>query len=176
MPRRDGAGAPRPALTSTRRIFKDRDGQRGIMVSLVQPSVTLESVKIQGAHLTSIDLEVRLRVENPNPIDAILRELPFTVWFRWGNRREEIASGNTGRMEIAANGSTPITVPVTSYDLPLFEALATIIARGDLRLEIEGNAVIDHTLGWTLPFTETVDVTERMVIDALEGRAGKKEP
>jgi len=144
------------------------------MPSLVEPVVSLEGVKIKGIHLSSIDLEVKLRVKNPNPIDAILRELPFAIFFRSGTRRTEIASGNAGKLEIPASGSTDIVVPVTSYDIPLVEALATIVEKGDIRLEIEGKAVIDHILGWTLPFTETVDVTEREVIDALEGKGGPK--
>ena len=145
------------------------------MQTLREPIVSLEGVKIRAVHLTSLDLEVDLRVENPNPIDAILRELPFTVFFRTGSGKKEIASGNTGRIEIPANNSIVIPIPVTSYDLALLEAFISIIGRGGLRLEIEGNAVIDHIMGWTLPFTETVDVTAGEIVAALEGKTpGKK--
>lgn len=140
------------------------------MPTLAEPIVTLEEVKIRSLHLTSLDLEVKLKVQNPNPIDAILRELPFTVFLLAGNRREEIASGNAGKMEIPADGNTYIVAPVTSYDLPLIEALASLIQKGEIRLEIRGNAVIDHIVGWTLPFTETVQVTERQLLNAFEGK------
>ena len=140
------------------------------MPSLVEPKVTIEGVKIRAIHLTSLDLEVTLKVQNNNPIDAVLRELPFTVFLMSAKGRQEIASGNTGRMEIPANGNTDIVVPVTSSDLALLEALATIVEKGSVRLEIKGSAVIDHILGWTLPFVEMVDVTERQVLDALEGK------
>ena len=140
------------------------------MPALVEPVVTLEEVRIRAVHLTSLDLDVKVKVQNPNPIDAILRELPFTVFFRAGNRREEIASGNAGQLEIPAHGSTDIVASVTSYDLELIEALATIVEKGGIQLEIQGNAVIDHILGWTLPFSETVNVTERQVLDVLEGK------
>lgn len=144
------------------------------MLTMVEPVITLEGVNIRAIHLTSLDLEVKLNVQNPNPIDAILRELPFTVFFRAGNRREEIAAGAAGRLEIPANGSTDIVASVTSYDLALIEALATIVEKGGIRLEIQGNAVIDHILGWTLPFTETVNVTERQVLDVVEGKTEAK--
>src|SRR5271169_5043255 len=140
------------------------------MPSVNEPVVSLEGVKIRAVHVTSLDLEVSLKVQNANPIDAILRELPFTVFFRDGNNQKEIASGNTGRVEIPANGSIDIIVPVTSYDLALLEALASIIEKGGIRLEIRGSAVIDHILGWTLPFTETVDLTTLQILDALEGK------
>lgn len=144
------------------------------MPALVEPVVTLEEVRIRAIHLTSLDLDVKVKVQNPNPIDAVLRELPFTVFFRAGNRRDEIASGNTSQLEIPANGSTDVVASVTSYDLELIEALAAIVERGAIQLEIQGNAVIDHILGWTLPFSETVNVTERQVLDVLEGKPERK--
>jgi len=145
------------------------------MLTLRDPVVRLEKVAIRAVHLSSLDLEVNPRVENPNPIDAVLRDLPFTVFFRTSSGKKEIASGNTGRIEIPANNNIVIPVPVTSYDLALLEAFVSIIGRGGLRLEIEGNAVIDHIMGWTLPFTEAVDVTAGEIVAALEGKtAGKK--
>jgi LEA14-like dessication related protein len=143
------------------------------MPELKEPVVTLERVNIHAIHLTSLDLEVTIKVQNPNPIDAILRELPFAIFFHAGKDQKEIASGNTGRVEIPADSSTEIAVPVTSYDLAVIEAVATIVERGGIRLEIKGNAVIDHILGWTLPITETIDLTERQVLDALEGKGEK---
>ena len=143
------------------------------MPEIKEPVVSLERVKIKAIHLTSLELEVTLKVQNPNPIDAILRELPFTIFFPSGKRYEEIASGNTGRLELPASGNTDIVVPVTSYNLALIKALATIVEKGGIRLEIKGNAVIDHIVGWTLPFTETIDLSERQVLDALEGKGGK---
>ena len=144
------------------------------MLSVNEPVVSLEGVKIRAVHLTSLDLKVSLKMQNANPIDAILRELPFTIYFRSGQQEKEIGSGNTGRVEIPANGSTDISVPVTSYDLALLEALASIIGKGGIRLEIKGNAVIDHILGWILPLTESVDLTEREILDALEGKTDRK--
>lgn len=141
------------------------------MPEIKEPVVTLERVKIHAIHLTSLDLDVTLKLLNPNPIDAVLRELPFTIFFQDGDREKEIATGNTGKMELPADNSIEISVPVTSNDLALIEALAEIVERGGIRLAIKGNAVIDHVLGWTLPITETIDITERQVLDALEGKS-----
>ncbi|MDO9549648.1 MAG: LEA type 2 family protein [Methanoregula sp.] len=141
------------------------------MPDLHEPVVTLEGVKILAFHIASLDLEVKLRVQNPNSITATLRELPFTVFFRAGGHPVEIASGNTGRVEIDAYSSSEINVPVTTYNLVLIEALASLVEKGGVQLEIKGNAVIDHILaGWTLPFSKTVDVTEHEILDAVLGK------
>jgi len=145
------------------------------MPDLKEPVVSLENVKIRALHLTSLDLEAKIRVENNNPVSATVRELPFTIFFRFGNRQEEIASGNVANIEIPANVGTDITIPVTSYNLALIEALASILEKGDIQLEIKGTAVIDHILGWTLPFTKTVDITEHELTEALLGKNSGKQ-
>jgi LEA14-like dessication related protein len=144
------------------------------MQEIKEPFVTLGRVKILAIHLTSIDLEVTLKIQNPNPIDAILRELPFTVFFHFGKNQKEIASGNTGKVEIPADGSVEIPVPITSYDLALIEGLAEILKRGRITFEVKGNAVIDHILGWTLPITESIDITGQQILKALVGKSEGK--
>jgi LEA14-like dessication related protein len=144
------------------------------MPEFKEPPVTLEQVKIHAIHFTSLDLEVRIKVQNPNPVSATLRDLPFTVYFYDGEHERESASGKAAGVEIPASGSTDIIVPVTSYDVALIEALATIVETGKIQLKIRGNAVIDHILGWTLPVAETIDLTEKQILDALEGKSEKK--
>lgn len=43
------------------------------------PVVTLEDVRFLKVSFSSLDLEVAIRVENPNPLGITLRELLFTV-------------------------------------------------------------------------------------------------
>ena len=83
------------------------------MQALNEPLVTIKGVKIRALHLSSIDFDVILRIENPNPFGATVRELPFTVFFRSGNQEKEIASGETIKMDIPASDSIEITVPLT---------------------------------------------------------------
>ena len=137
------------------------------MQSLNEPLVTIEGVKIRGFHLSSIDFDVILRIENPNPFGATVREFPFTVFFRSGNQEKEIASGETVKMDIPARNSIEITVPLTSHDLALFEGLLSLIRKGNIQLKIQGTAVIDHIIGWSLPVTEDIEITEHEIAEAV---------
>jgi LEA14-like dessication related protein len=137
------------------------------MQVLNEPLVTVEGVKIRALHLSSVDFDVILRIENPNPFGATVRELPFTVFFRSGNREKEIASGETIQMDIPASGSIEITVPLTSHDLALFEGMVSLIKKGNIQLEIKGSAVIDHIVGWSLPVTEEIEITEHEIAEAV---------
>ena len=135
------------------------------------PVVTLEDARVRKISLSALDLEVMIRVENPNLIGITLRELPFTVMCSSGNRDQEIASGNTGRVKIPAQGSTVLRVPVTSRNAAILAALATFITKGSVQVTIKGTATIDALLfGWSIPFTKTLPVTMAQVADAVAGK------
>ena len=63
------------------------------MPELKEPIVTLEQVKIHAIHFSSLDLEVKIKVQNSNPVSATLRELPFTIYFRDGERERRSPRG-----------------------------------------------------------------------------------
>jgi LEA14-like dessication related protein len=137
------------------------------MQALNEPIVSIKGVKIRALYLSSIDFDVILKIENPNPFGATVRELPFTVFFRSGTQEKEIASGQTITMDIPASDSIEITVPLTSHDLALFEGIVSLIKKGNIQLEIKGTAMIDHIIGWSLPVIEEIEITEHEIAEAV---------
>jgi len=141
------------------------------MPILHDPVVTLEDVRVRKLSLSSLDLEVMIHVENPNLIGITLRQLPFTVMCSSGNRDQEIAAGNTGRIKIPARGNTLLRIPITSRNAALIGALATFVTRGGMKVTIQGTAIIDCLLfGWSIPFSKTLPVTMAQVADAVAGK------
>lgn len=141
------------------------------MPVLSDPVITLEEVRLRKVTLSSIDLEVMIRVENRNPLGITLRELPFSVLCSSATTPQPLASGNTGRAKIAARGSTLLRVPVRSENAALIGALAAFVTKGGVLVTIRGTAVIDAILfGWGVPFEKTVPVTMERVADSLAGK------
>ncbi|MDO9034746.1 MAG: LEA type 2 family protein [Methanoregula sp.] len=141
------------------------------MPLLKDPVVTLDDVRVRALSLSSLNLEVTIRVENPNSLGITLRQLPFTVMCSSGNREQEIARGNTGRVRIAARGSTVLRIPTTSQNTAIIGALATFFTRGGVQVTIQGTATIDAVLfGWSIPFKKTLPVTMEQVADAVAGK------
>ncbi len=144
------------------------------MPVLHEPVVSLESVKLRAFSLSSIEFDVAIRVQNANPIGVTLRELPFTVLCRTGDRDKQIAAGNTGRVKIPARDGTLLHVPVRSQNAALIGALAAFVTRGSLQVTIHGTAVIDCLLfGWSIPFEKTMPVTMEQLADSLAGQKKK---
>ncbi|PKL65811.1 MAG: hypothetical protein CVV32_01015 [Methanomicrobiales archaeon HGW-Methanomicrobiales-3] len=141
------------------------------MPVLSNPVITLEEVRLRKVTLSSIDLDVMIRVENRNPLGITLRELPFFVLCSSANAGRQLASGNTGRVKIAARGSTLLRVPVRSENAALIGALAAFVTKGGVQVTIRGTAVIDAVLfGWEVPFAKTLPVTMEQVAGSLAGK------
>lgn len=141
------------------------------MPFLRDPVVTLEEIRVRKITLSSLDLELSIRVDNPNLLGVTLRELPFTVLCSSGRTEQQLASGNPGRVKIAANGSTVLRIPVSSQNAALIGALATFITKGGVQVTIRGMATIDAVLFcWSVPFEKTLPVTMEQVAGSLAGK------
>jgi LEA14-like dessication related protein len=141
------------------------------MPILRDPVVTLEEVRLRKISLSSLDLEVMIRVQNDNPLGITLHELPFTVLCSSGRTDQQLAAGNTGRVKIAARGSTLLRIPVHSKNAALIGALATFFMKGGVQVTIRGTATIDAVLfHWSVPFEKTLPVTMEQVADSLAGQ------
>jgi LEA14-like dessication related protein len=135
------------------------------MPILRDPVVTLEGVRLLMVSLSSLDLEVRLRVENPNPLGITLQELPFTVLCSSGSADYQLACGNTGPVKIARKGTTVLCLPVTSQNATFINTLATFVTKGGVQVTIRGTATIDCILfGWSIPFSKTLPVDRKSVV------------
>ena len=144
------------------------------MPLLKEPSVTLEGVKIRSACPASLDLDVTIRVENPNPVGVTLHEIPFLIMIRNGENLQEIANGNTGAVSIPAKDDPLLTVPVTARSSDLVMALAAFVTRGELGVTIKGVARVDAVIiCWSVPFEKTVTVTKEQVASMLNGMCEK---
>ena len=140
------------------------------MPVLKDPVVTLEDVRLRTFSFSSLDLDVIIRVENGNLLGITLRELPFKVLSSSGSRDQELASGNTGRVKIAARGSTLLHIPVRSQNAALISVLATFVTKGGVQVTIRGTATIDAVLfSWSIPFEKTLPVTMELIADSLAG-------
>ncbi|MCK9578837.1 MAG: LEA type 2 family protein [Methanoregula sp.] len=141
------------------------------MFLLHDPVITLEDVRLRKISISSLDLEVVIQVENNNPLGITLKELSFTVLCSAGKSDQQLADGNTGRVKIAARGSTLLRVPVRSQNAALIGALTTFVTVGGVQVTIRGTATVDAILfDWSVPFEKTLPVTMEQVADSLAGQ------
>ena len=140
------------------------------MPILHDPVVTLEGVSLANISLSTLDIEVAIRVENKNPVGATLKECPFAVLYQKDGTSQQIATGNTGEAKIAASTATVLRVPVTSHNTALVGALAMFVTKGSIEVTIAGTAVIKFLMiTKSVPFSRTMPVTIGQVAGIVTG-------
>jgi len=138
------------------------------MPFLKEPAVTIERVTISALTLSALDLVVVLRVENPNLFGVTLRDLPFTVFCITGDKEQQIAAGNAGRITIRGSSSTALAVPVTAHNAGIVRATASLVGQGGVELEVRGTAVIDCLVTCRpVPFARSIRLTTDQITGAL---------
>jgi len=143
------------------------------MPLLHEPEVTLEDVQLGSLSVSSLELNVAIRVQNRNPFGVTVKEVPFKVLCRDCETTRLIATGNTGRVTIPANDGILLQVPVKSDNAILLSALAALASQGSVKVTIKGTAVIDCILfHWSVPFSKDLPVTMDQIVKAAGG--GKK--
>ncbi|MCK9631546.1 MAG: LEA type 2 family protein [Methanoregula sp.] len=141
------------------------------MPVLHEPEVSLEDVQLRSLSVSSLELDVAIRVQNKNPFGVTVKELPFKVLCRDCDTTRQIATGNTGRISIPAEDSTLLQVPVKSDNAILLAALAALASQGSVMVTIKGTAVVDCILfHWSIPFTKDLPVTMEQITDAVAER------
>jgi LEA14-like dessication related protein len=141
------------------------------MPVLHEPEVSLEDVQLRSLSVSSLELDVAIRVQNKNPFGVTVKELPFKVLGRDCDTTRQIATGNTGRISIPAEDSTLLQVPVKSDNAILLAALAALASQGSVMVTIKGTAVVDCILfHWSIPFTKDLPVTMEQITDAVAER------
>ncbi len=140
------------------------------MPLLHEPEVNLEDVQLGSLSVSSLELNVAIRVQNKNPFGVTVKEVPFKVLCRDCETTRQIASGNTGRVTIPANNSILLKVPVKSDNAILLSALAALASQGAVHVTIKGTAVIDCVLfHWSIPFSKDLPVTMDQIVKAAGG-------
>jgi len=140
------------------------------MPVLHEPEVTLEDVQLRSLSVSSLELDIVIKVQNKNPFGVTVKELPFKVLCRDCETTRQIATGNTGQVTIPANNSILLKVPVKSDNAILLAALAALASQGNVKVTIKGTAVIDCILfKWSIPFTKDLPVTMDQVVKAAGG-------
>lgn len=135
------------------------------MPILREPSLAIDDLAVRGISLSHLDIEVRLRVTNPNFFGVVVRGVPFQLELhRERGETLEIAKGNVGRVKIPRKGSTLITVPVSTDNSGLLSVVTDLLTRHGASFSITGVATIDCWItGWSFPFTRDVAVTPAMI-------------
>lgn len=128
------------------------------------PEVTVTGIAVTGLSLQSMDLEVSVLVDNPNPIGMTIRTVEMNVSYAGSEGDVPLGSGSTGAITVPESNQTEFVVPITVDNPAVLAAATTLLLSGELEVKAKGTATIDvGTASFKVPFTKT----ERLAMPAL---------
>jgi LEA14-like dessication related protein len=136
----------------------------GIVISgcaslMKSPDVSVTGVSLSSASLSELALDVSLLVDNPNSFGITLKSLSFDVYYQAGGEWVYLSHGEAAGIRIEP-GKNNVTIPVTVSSTELLRSLAEYFTRGEITLQIRGNASPDfYGLAPKVPFTRTTTIT-----------------
>lgn len=119
-----------------------------------QPVVTVSDLSLADVSLQSMTINTTVNVYNPNAFGARLNRVAFDVYYRDGTP-QYLGHGEQRGIDIAGNGNTSVTVPVTVSNVQAIKAIGTLSQKGSITLGINGSAFVDvKVTEYELPFTQ----------------------
>ena len=108
-----------------------------------KPTVTVDSIEFKNINTQETNLNVRLIVDNPNPIGAHVNEISFKIFYINENGElKYLGDGEKNNVDITA-GKNVLDIPVSLSNKELIKALGENVGKGNLKLEIDGYATVD---------------------------------
>ncbi|MCE5298679.1 MAG: LEA type 2 family protein [Methanoregulaceae archaeon] len=132
----------------------------GIVVSgcgllLKDPEISVKGLSLSSASMSSLGLDVRVGVENRNPVGITLKSLSFDIYYKDGEEWVFLSHGEQQGIVIQS-GSNEIDIPVQVRNTGIIGSLAKLIMKGEVTLQIRGVASPEiFGISRGVPFTET---------------------
>jgi len=129
-------------------------------IGIKKPSIQVESVQPYSVTPTSVVLNVKVKIDNPNPIGAHLTMIDFDIYYLQNGAYHYLGHGVKKDVSIKANGVTEITIPVKIDDLQAIKSLVVLAKNGAVTLKVKGTAYIDLKItSFGIPFEQVEKIS-----------------
>jgi len=132
----------------------------GVVVSgcgllLKDPEISIKGLSFSSVSMSTLGLDVRVGVDNKNPLGITLKALSFDVFYKEGEEWVFLSHGEQTGMVIQS-GSNEVNIPVQVRNAGILGSLGRLIASGEVTLQIRGVASPEiFGISRGVPFTET---------------------
>lgn len=126
----------------------------------VKPTATVDDVSVKDISLQNLDLEVRVIVNNPNPVGAHLTKVAYDIYYLKDGESNYLGHGEKKDIDIRKQGDTTITIPTTIDNKEAIKTIIELARKGAVTLKVDGSAYLDlKATSFEIPFERTKEVT-----------------
>lgn len=107
-----------------------------------EPVVTVQDIELADVSLRTLTVNTTVLIHNPNPFGATLNRVAFDVYYL-DDGENYLGHGEKSGFDIRENGNTTVTIPVSIGTVPAMNAMASLVSKGSITLNVNGSAFID---------------------------------
>jgi LEA14-like dessication related protein len=111
--------------------------------TLREPNVTVKDITFESVSLQTLNLEVQLQVENPNPVGITLSRVAFDVYYETASGREYLGHGEQENLTFPKQQTVVVTIPVEIDNLQALKAIPVLVQDRSLPVVVTGTATVD---------------------------------
>ncbi len=106
------------------------------------PVVSVSDIEVSDISVQTMTVNTTVVIFNPNPIGAKLNKVAFDVWYL-DDTPNYLGHGEQSNIDVISSGNTTVTIPVTIGTIPAIKAVAALVRKGSITLDVNGSALID---------------------------------
>jgi LEA14-like dessication related protein len=106
------------------------------------PIVSVSDIELSDVSVQTMTVNTTVVIFNPNPIGAKLNNVAFDVSYL-DDTPNYLGHGEQSNIDVISSGNTTVSIPVTIGTVQAIKAVATLVRKGTITLNVNGSAVID---------------------------------
>jgi LEA14-like dessication related protein len=106
------------------------------------PTVSVSDIELSDVTLQTMTVNATVVIFNPNPVGAKLNKVAFDVYYL-DDIQNYLGHGEQTSIDVISSGNTTVTIPVTIGNIQAIKAVATLVRKGSITLNVNGSAFID---------------------------------
>ena len=106
------------------------------------PVISVSDIALSNVSVQTMTVNTTVVIFNPNPIGAKLNKVAFDVSYL-DDTPNYLGHGEKSNIDIISSGNTTVTIPVTIGTIPAIKAVAALVRKGTITLNVNGSALID---------------------------------
>jgi LEA14-like dessication related protein len=106
------------------------------------PVISVSDIALSNVSVQTMTVNTTIVIFNPNPIGAKLNKVAFDVSYL-DDGPNYLGHGEQSSIDVISSGNTTVTIPVTIGTIPAIKAVAALVRKGTITLNVNGSALID---------------------------------
>jgi hypothetical protein len=106
------------------------------------PVISVSDIALSNVSIQTMTVNTTVVIFNPNTIGAKLNTVSFDISYL-DDTTNYLGHGEQSSIDVISSGNTTVTIPVTIGTIPAIKAVAALVRKGTITLNVNGSALID---------------------------------